>query len=71
MKVKVTIDEFIDTIVNFDNKNEQCNEILFALKVKVFENDIVKNSKDKDTKSLLRSAKTIVDLISIFNKING
>ena len=24
-KVKVTIDDFIDTIINFDNKNEQCN----------------------------------------------
>ena len=70
-KVKVTIDEFIDTIINFDNKNEQCNEILFALKVKLFENDIVKNSTDKDTKSLLRSAKTPVEAIKLFDKLNG
>ena len=70
-KVKVTIDDFIDTIINFDNKNEQCNEILFALKVKLFENDIVKNSTDKDTKSLLRSAKTPVEAIKLFDKLNG
>ena len=70
-KVKVTIDDFIDSIINFDNKNEQCNEILFALKVKLFENDIVKNSADKDIKSLLRSAKTPVEAIKLFDKLNG
>ena len=70
-KVKVTIDDFIDSIINFDNKNEQCNEILFALKVKLFENDIVKNSTDKDTKSLLRSAKTPIEAIKLFDKLNG
>ena len=69
--VKVTIDDFIDSIISFDNKNEQCNEILFALKVKLFENDIVKNSADKDTKSLLRSAKTPVEAIKLFDKLNG
>ena len=70
-KVKVTIDDFIDTIINFDNKNEQCNEILFALKVKVFEHDKVKSCTDKDLKSSLRAAKSPVDIISLFKKING
>ena len=70
-KVKVTIDDFIDSIISFDNKNEQCNEILFALKVKLFENYIVNNSADKDTKSLLRSAKTPVEAIKLFDKLNG
>ena len=70
-KVKVTVDDFIDSIINFDNSSEQCAEILFALKVKLFENDIVKNSADKDTKSLLRSAKTPVEAIKLFDKLNG
>ena len=70
-KVKVTIDDFIDTIINFDNKNEQCNEIMFALKVKLFENDKVKSCTDKDLKSSLRAAKSPVDIISLFKKING
>ena len=41
------------------------------LKVKIFEQDKVKSCNDKDLKSSLRSAKTPVDLISIFKKING
>ena len=32
---------------------------------------LLKNSKDKDTKSLLRSAKTPVEAIKLFDKING
>ena len=70
-KVKVTVDDFIDSIINFDNSNEQCAEILFALKVKLFENDKVKNSTDKDTKALLRASKTPVEAIKLFDKLNG
>ena len=70
-KVRVTIDDFIDSLINFKSADKQSAEILFALKVKVFENDKVKSCNDKDLKSSLRSAKTPVDLISIFKKING
>ena len=39
--------------------------------VEVFENDKVKSCTDKDLKSSLRAAKTPVEIISLFNKING
>ena len=71
VKQRVSIEEFIDSMLNFNSSDKQSAEILFALKVKVFENDKVKSCDDKDLKSSLRSAKTPVDLISIFKKING
>ena len=70
-KVKVTIDNFIDSLINYKNDDKQSAETLFALKVKIFENDKVKSCDDKELKSSLRSAKNPVDLISIFKKING
>ena len=70
-KQKVSVEEYIDSMLNFNSSDQQSAEILFALKVKVFENDKVKSCDDKDLKSSLRSAKTPVDLISIFKKING
>ena len=70
-KVKVSVDDFIDSIINFKSGDKQSAETLFAMKVKLFENDIVKNSTDKDTKSLLRSAKTPVEAIKLFDKLNG
>ena len=39
--------------------------------IKLFENDKVKNSTDKDTKSLLRASKTPVEAIRLFDKLNG
>ena len=71
VKQRVSAEEFIDSILNFNSSDKQSAEILFALKVKVFEQDKVKSCNDKDLKSSLRSAKTPVDLISIFKKING
>ena len=71
IKQRVSVEEYIDSMLNFNSSNKQSAEILFALKVKVFENDKVKSCNDKDLKSSLRSAKTPVDLISIFKKING
>ena len=71
VKQKVSVEEYIDSMLNFNSSDKQSAEILFALKVKVFENEKVKSCDDKDLKSSLRSAKTPVDLISIFKKING
>ena len=71
VKQRVSVEEYIDSMLNFNSSDKQSAEILFALKVKVFENDKVKSCNDKDLKSSLRSAKTPVDLISIFKKING
>ena len=71
VKQKVSVEEYIDSMLNFNSSDKQSAEILFALKVKVFENKKVKSWDDKDLKSSLRSAKTPVDLISIFKKING
>ena len=71
VKQRVSVEEYIDSMLNFNSSDKQSAEILFALKVKVFENDKVKSCEDKDLKASLRSAKTPVDLISIFKKING
>ena len=71
VKQKVSVEEYIDIILNYNPEDKQSTEILFALKVKVFEHDKVKSCTDKDLKSSLRAAKNPVELISIFNKING
>ena len=71
VKQRVSIEEFIDSMLNFNSSDKQSAETLFALKVKIFEQDKVKSCNDKNLKSSLRSAKTPVDLISIFKKING
>tara|TARA_B100000927_G_scaffold179270_1_gene144383 strand:+ start:51 stop:527 length:477 start_codon:yes stop_codon:yes gene_type:complete len=70
-KVRVSIDDFIDGIINFNNSDKQSAEILFALKVKLFEHEKVKSCTDKDIKSGIRSAKNPIIAIKLFDKING
>ena len=58
-------------MLNFNSSDKQSAEILFALKVKIFEQDKVKSCTDKELLKQLRSSKNPVQLISVFSKING
>ena len=71
VKQRVSVEEYIDSMLNFNSSDKQSAEILFALKVKVFEQNKVKNCKDKELLKQLRSSKNPVELISVFSKING
>lgn len=71
VKQKVSIEEFIDSMLNYNSSNKECAEMLFALKVKLFENDKVKNSTNKELKSKMRSSKNPIEAISLFKELNG
>ena len=71
IKVKVSVDDFIDSLINFKSADKQSAEILFAMKVKLFEHEKVKSCTDKDIKSGIRSAKNPIEAIKLFDKING
>jgi len=71
VKQRISVEEYIDDMINFNLGNKQSAEILFALKVKIFEQDKVKNCTDKELLKQLRSSKNPVELISVFSKING
>ena len=71
IKQKVSVEEYIDSMLNFNSEDNQSVEILFALKVKIFEQDKVKNCTDKELLKQLRSSNNPVELISVFSKING
>lgn len=71
VKQRVSVEEYIDSMLNFSSSDKQSAEILFALKVKIFEQDKVKSCSDKELLKQLRSSKNPVELISVFSKING
>ena len=39
VKQRISVEEYIDSMLNFNSSDKQSAEILFALKVKVFENE--------------------------------
>ena len=47
----------------------EMKESLFLLKLKVFEMDAIKSSKDRETKAKLRKAKNFVDVVKYTTQI--
>jgi len=66
-KNRVSSEEIVRSILNFDPKDPKCKEILFTIKVEIFETEKVKGSKDKEKKSALRTAKTPLELLIAYN----
>ena len=56
----------LDLVLDFDPENYQHKEELFKLKLKMFEQDVVKKSKSKTKKTAIRKAETPVEAISAY-----
>ena len=58
----------MDMIFNFDEEDETHKEDLFKLKLKMFEQEHVENSKSKSHKTDIRKAKTPAEAIAAYQK---
>ena len=58
------LDSLLDTITTNFTKED-----LFTLKLKIFETEAVKNSKDRETRSLIRRAETPLDALVHYHKM--
>lgn len=70
VKQKISVQDFVKKLLNFKDNDEECKEILFTLKIEIFETEKLKNCKDNEQKARLRSAKTPVELLSLYNQID-
>ncbi len=70
VKQRISVEDYVKKILNFDAKDTECKEIFFTMKVEIFETKKVKDCTDKEYKSRLRSAKTPIDLLLIYNELN-
>ena len=56
-------------LIGFDENNKSHLDLLFTLKLKLFEIEKVKNSTDEDGKSLIRKSMTPVDVLNAFKNL--
>ncbi len=70
VKQRVSVEDFVKCILNYDPEDAQCKEMLFTIKVEIFETQKIKGSTDKDKKSKLREAKTPLELLSAYNNFD-
>ena len=60
-------DSVMEFVVNYDPKKQA--EQLFSLKLKIFEKDVVKDSNNNDIKTVIRQAKTPLDVLLAYREI--
>lgn len=70
LKQRVSVEDFVKSILNFDPNDPQCKEMLFTTKVEIFETQKVKSSTDKAKKSKLRSAQTPLELLVAYSEFD-
>jgi len=66
---KKIADDFINFLINFNENNKEQMDLLFNLKLKVFDLDKVKFSKNEEAKTKIRKSVNPYEVISELNKI--
>jgi len=66
---KKIVDDFINFLINFNENNKEQMDLLFNLKLKVFDLDKVKSSKNEEAKTKIRKSVNPYEVISELNKI--
>jgi hypothetical protein len=56
----------LNIIFDFDSENTEHKEVLFKMKLKMFEQDVVKNSKKRKAKTEIRKAETPLEAIKAY-----
>ena len=59
----------LDILFNFDAENAEHKEVLFKLKLKIFEQESVKNSKKRKAKTEIRKAENPVEAIRAYSTL--
>jgi hypothetical protein len=62
-------EEVFSFLTNFDQNNKNHLDLLFTLKLKLFEIEKVKNSTDEEGKSLIRKSMIPVDVLNAFKNL--
>lgn len=68
---KVVNHRMIKFIFDFDKDDKQQQELMFRMKLRIFEKDAVKDSKNQDAKGLIRKAEEPVDVILAYARCVG
>ena len=68
---KIVNQRIENVITKFDPEDKIQSELLFRIKLRLFDTDDVKNSKNVDGKSMLRKAKNPLDAILAYAEVVG
>ena len=68
-KHKTNIEDFVNILIDFKSDNKEHLDVMFQLKVRIFEQDTIKKSSNKELKSKIRTSKTPLEILYYYKEL--
>ena len=68
-KHKTNIEDFVNILLAFKGDNKEHLDVMFQLKVRIFEQDTIKKSSNKELKSKIRTSKTPLEILYYYKEL--
>ena len=68
-KNKTNVADFINLILEYDEQIKEHLDVMFQLKVRIFEQDTIKKSSNKELKSKIRTSKTPLEILYYYKEL--
>ena len=60
---------FLNILINFNGDIKEHLDVMFQLKVRIFEKDTIKKSSNKELKSKIRTSKTPLEILYYYKEL--
>ena len=68
-KHKTNIEDFVNILIDFNGDIKEHLDVMFQLKVRIFEQDTIKKSSNKELKSKIRTSKTPLEILYYYKEL--
>ena len=68
-KHKTNIEDFVNILIGFNGDIKEHLDVMFQLKVRIFEQDTIKKSSNKELKSKIRTSKTPLEILYYYKEL--
>ena len=68
-KHKTNIEDFVNILIDFKGENKEHLDVMFQLKVRIFEQKAIKDSSNKELKNKIRASKTPLEILSYYSEL--
>ncbi len=68
---KIVNHRMIKFVFDWDKDDKQMQELMFRMKLRIFEKESVKDSKNQDAKALIRKAEEPIDVLIAYARVIG
>ena len=70
-KFKTNVEDFVNILLNYNSENKEHLDVMFQLKVRIFEQKHIKENTNKELKSKVRTAKSPLEILYYYKELTN